>query len=75
MNWWGVGVALGPCRTAGNLYLHKLKHLGPLVRLDGVGGAVLLVDADLHRWVVCARATHTMHPQMEGPKRVRGQPP
>ena len=33
----------------GHLYLHKLRHMGDLVRLDGVGGAVLLVQADLHR--------------------------
>lgn len=33
----------------GNLYLHKLKHEGKVVRLDGVGGAMLLVRAELHR--------------------------
>ena len=41
----------GYVRT-GNLYLHKLRGDGNVtnvVELDGVGGTMLLVDADIHR--------------------------
>lgn len=33
----------------GHVYLDKLRKEGEVVRLDGVGGAMLLVDAELHR--------------------------
>jgi hypothetical protein len=33
----------------GNLYLSKLRSEGEVVRLDAVGGAMLLVHAELHR--------------------------
>ncbi len=36
----------------GNLYLAKLRASGPVVPLHGVGGAVLLVSAELHRCVL-----------------------
>lgn len=36
----------------GHLYLQHLRGQGPVVRLDAVGGAMLLVDAELHRYGV-----------------------
>ena len=33
------------------LYLHQMRGLGPVVELEGVGGAMLLVHAELHRQV------------------------
>lgn len=36
-------------REAGRLHLEDLRHEGELVRLDAVGGTMLLVRADLHR--------------------------
>lgn len=35
-------------RLGGNLYMHGMRHLD-LVRLDGVGGTMLLVKGDIHR--------------------------
>ena len=34
---------------AGNVYLHKLRHMGHIVEIDSVGGAMLWIRADLHR--------------------------
>jgi hypothetical protein len=34
---------------SGNVYLHQMRDEGEVVRLDAVGGAMLLVDAELHR--------------------------
>lgn len=35
--------------SGSHVYLDKLRKEGEVVRLDGVGGAMLMVDADLHR--------------------------
>jgi hypothetical protein len=32
-----------------NMYMHEMRDEGEVVRLDAVGGAMLLVDAELHR--------------------------
>ena len=32
-----------------HIYLQHLRAQGPVVRLDAVGGAMLLIDAELHR--------------------------
>ena len=31
------------------MYLHKLRAAGDIVEIDSVGGAMLLIRADLHR--------------------------
>jgi hypothetical protein len=36
-------------RDNGRLFLHDLRGQGPLVRLDTVGGTVLMIRADIHR--------------------------
>lgn len=45
----GKSFDLNAWRDHGRLHLHDLRGEGELVRLDAVGGTVLLVRADLHR--------------------------
>jgi hypothetical protein len=40
---------LNAWRDQGRLHLHDLRTKGELVRLDAVGGTMLLVRADVHR--------------------------
>ena len=45
----GPSFDLNAWRDRGRLHLHDLRREGALVRLDAVGGTMLLVRADLHR--------------------------
>jgi hypothetical protein len=45
----GPSFDLNAWRKRGKLHLHDLKREGELVRLDSVGGTMLLVRADVHR--------------------------
>ena len=45
----GRSFDLNAWRDHGRLHLHDLRREGELVRLDAVGGTMLLVRADLHR--------------------------
>ena len=48
-NYGGPSFDLNAWRDHGRLHLHDLRREGELVRLDAVGGTMLLVKADVHR--------------------------
>lgn len=49
------------------LYLKDLKHGGDMLRVDGVGGCVLMIDAEIHRnGLVFPTFTFDNHIETEG---------
>jgi len=45
----GKSFDLNAWRERGKYYMHHLRNEGDLVRLDSVGGSILLIRADIHR--------------------------
>jgi hypothetical protein len=46
---WDADLSLEGYGRTGNIYLHKLRKFGEIVEIDSVGGAMLMIRADLHR--------------------------